>query len=119
MNTHTIQYGDSLTPVGLRLKRRNTSGVLTALDLTGLTVKVLIVQLNGAPVVGETETGVTVTSEADGEMTYLFPTDDQALEPGTYWLYVRVYSGAERDTYPVEPKQMRIVVKQHAQEGTS
>ena len=23
MNTHTIRYGDSLTPVGLKLKRKN------------------------------------------------------------------------------------------------
>jgi len=113
MNTHTIRHGDSLTPLGLKLKRKNTSGVLTSVDLSGKTVKVLIRDPAGAVVLDETTTGVTVTSAADGEVSYDLPAGNDALDAGTYFLEALVYSGTERDTYPVEPKEMRILVKAH------
>lgn len=119
MNTHTIRHGDSLTPVGLKLKRKNTSGVLTSVDLTGKTIKVLIRDPSGDVVLDETTTGVTVTSAADGEVSYDFPAGLDALDPGTYFLEALVYSGGERDTYPVEPKEMRIMVKAHGSNAVS
>lgn len=119
MNTHYVQYGDSLTPIGLQLKRKNTSGNLVAVDLTGLTVKVLLTDPAGTIIVEETAVGVTVTSAADGQVSYDLPAGDDALEAGTYFLYSRVYSGTERDTYPVRKKEMRIVVEQHIQETSS
>lgn len=119
MNTHEIYYGDSLTPIGLKFKRKNTSGDLANVDLSGLTVKVLICDHQGNVVVPETATGVTVTSATAGEVSYDFPTGADALEGGTYYLYARVYSGTERDTYPVAAKQMKILVHQHVVETTS
>jgi hypothetical protein len=113
MNTHVARSGDSLTPVGLKLKRKNALGVLTSVDLTGLTVKVLIRDHEGTPVVDETTTGVTVTDAEEGEVSYDLPTGDDALDAGTYYLEALVYSGAERDTYPVEPKQMKLQIKAH------
>lgn len=119
MNTHEIHYGDSLTPIGLRIKRRNTSGVLAAVDLTGTTVKVLICDHGGNVVVAETTEGVTVTNATEGEVSYDFPSGASALGAGTYYLYARVYVGTERDTYPVVSKQMRIRVYEHAIETGS
>lgn len=117
MNTHDVYYGDSLTPIGLKFKRRNTSGDLANVDLTGKTVKVLICDHAGTVVVAETTTGVSVTSVTAGEVSYDFPTGASALDGGTYYLYARVYSGTERDTYPVVSKQMRIVVHEHVVEA--
>jgi hypothetical protein len=45
--------------------------------------------------------------------------DDDALDAGTYFLEALVYSGTERDTYPVEPKEMRIMVKAHGTNAVS
>lgn len=119
MNTHAIQYGDSLTPLGAVLKQRNEAGVLAAVDLTGRTAKVLVVDAGGSVVVAETTTGVTVVDQEAGKVSYDFRTGDDALPAGTYYLYFRVYSGTERDTFPVEPKQMKVVVKKHAEDETS
>ena len=119
MNTHDLYYGDSLTPIGLKFKRRNTTGDLANVDLSGKTVKVLICDHGGNVVVAETTTGVTVTSATAGEVSYDFPSGAQALDGGTYYLYARVYSGTERDTYPVASKQMQIKVHQHVVETVS
>jgi hypothetical protein len=119
MNTHVVRYGDSLTPVGLRLKRKNTSGVLSSVDLSGKTVKVLLRDPAGNVEIDETTSGVTVTSAADGEVSYDLPAGDDALEAGTYYLEALVYSGTERDTYPVEPKQMKIQIKAHGSNALS
>ena len=106
MNTHYTQYGDSLTPVGLQLKTK----AAVVVDLTGKTVKVFLTDKVGTVVVAETTTGVTVTSAVDGKVAYDFPTGANALPAGTYYLYVRVYSGTERDTYPSQKREMRIVI---------
>jgi hypothetical protein len=116
MNTHDLYYGDSLTPLGLRFKRRDTNGDLTNVDLSGKTVKVLICDNSGNVVVAETTSGVTVTDATAGEVSYDFPSGASALGGGTYWLYARVYSGTERDTYPVAAKQMQIKVHEHVVE---
>ncbi len=119
MNTHDIYYGDSLTPIGLKLKRKNTSGDLANVDLTAKTVKVLICDHAGAIVVAETTSGVTVASATAGEVSYDFPSGANALNEGTYYLYARVYSGTERDTYPVAEKQLKIHVHKHVVETAS
>ncbi len=119
MNTHTIQYGDSRTPLGAVLKQKNESGVLAAVDLTGVTVKVLIVDADGRVVVAETTTGVTVVDADAGKVSYEFRSGDDALPAGTYYLYFRVYVGTERDTFPVVPKELKVVVKQHIEDETS
>ena len=119
MNTHEIYYGDSLTPIGLRIKRKNASGDLAPVDLTGTTVKVLICDHAGNIAVAETTAGVTVTNATAGEVSYDFPNGASALPRGTYYLYARVYVGTERDTYPVAAKQMQIKVYEHAIETVS
>jgi hypothetical protein len=119
MNTHDLYYGDSLTPIGLKFKQRNTSGDLANVDLTDKTVKVLICDHAGNVVVAETTTGVTVTTATAGEVSYDFPSGSSALAGGTYYLYARVYVGGQRDTYPVVAKQMQIKVHEHVLESTS
>lgn len=119
MNTHVVRFGDSLTPVGFKLKRKNTSGVVTSVDLTSKTVKVLVRDPAGTVVVDETTTGVTVTDATEGEVSYDLPAGDDALDPGTYFVECLVYTGTERDTYPVEPKDMRLLIKAHGSNAVS
>lgn len=119
MNTHEITYGDSLTPIGLQLKQTDEDGVLTPVDLTSKTVKAVICQADGTIVIDETTTGVWIVDAEAGKVSFDFPGGASALDPGTYYLYLRVYSAAERDTYPVVPKQMEVRVRQHIQETGS
>jgi hypothetical protein len=53
---------------------------------------------------------VTVTSAVDGKISYDLPTGADELHAGTYYLYVRIYVGTERDTYPAKKKEMRIII---------
>lgn len=119
MNTHRVQYGDSLTPLGVQLKQQNEAGVLAAVDLTGKTVVVVIADSTGSVVISETTTGVETTEPGAGKVRYTFPSGQDALQAGTYYLYFRVYQGTRRDTFPVVPKQLRIVVAQHFEDETS
>lgn len=111
MNTHYLSYGDTLTPLGCQLKQKNTSGTLAVVSLTGKTVKVFVTDEAGTTVVTETETGVTVVDAANGKVQYDFQGGASLLDAGDYYVYFRVYSGAERDTYPVETEQMHVVIQ--------
>ena len=108
MPVHTIAIGDSLTPVGCQLEPADSD---TPIVLTGLTVKVLVTDLVGASVVAETETGVTVVEATTGKVSYDLPTAVNGTA-GHYYLNFRVYSGAERDTYPspIKAKRMQVDV---------
>lgn len=107
---HEIVYGDTLTPIGATLKQKNTSGTLVAKVLTGLTVKAMITDTKNTTIVAETTTGVTVVDADAGQVTYDVQTT-QRLLPGEYFLYFRLYSGSERDTYPTKPHFKLIVTR--------
>jgi hypothetical protein len=110
---YDLTYGDSLTPIGVQLKQRNSSGTLSPVDLSGKTVKALVVDADGAAAVAETTTGVVVADEDNGKVSYDFLAGASALAEGTYYLYFRVYSGTERDTYPTAEKGLKIKVHKH------
>ena len=100
MPVHAITEADSLTPLGMQLKQMS-AGRLVVTNLAGKTVKVLVTDEDGQTVVEETTTGVSVTKESQGLISYTFPTD---LERGVYLVYARVYGeGDARDTYPSPP----------------
>ena len=99
LETHRITVGDTLTPMGVQLKQRNTSGVLAAVNLTGATVKFSMVAEDGTVIVDEATTGVTVTDAEEGQVQYDFQAAD-VEEAGTFYGWFTVYSSGERDTYP-------------------
>lgn len=103
---HVLAVGDTLTPLGVALKRPDG----TAVDLTGLTVKVYAVDADGVEVIAETDTGVTATDDAAGEVQYDFQAADVVTEQD-YYLYFRVYSGAERERFPPDAKRLVISVQ--------
>lgn len=98
---HRITVGDTLTPLYVVLQQADEDGVLTAVNLTGKTVKFRLVDNRGTVKTAETTTGVTVTSAADGEVSYDFQTADVDTA-GLYWGWFTVYSGSERDTFPAD-----------------
>jgi hypothetical protein len=105
--THTITSGDFLSPLYAQLKKKNASGVLTAVDLDGLTVKFKLVSSSGTEAIAETDTGVTVSESVSGKVQYDF---SASLDAGIYYGWFIVYDGAERDTYPATGRKLRIVI---------
>ena len=119
MPVHYAGSGDSLTPMGATLKRRNTAGRLVATDLTGLTVTVIVYDEDEEEVIAETSTGITVINATAGQVAYDFPTPPGNLPDGWYYVIFRVSDTpvgeedvAEHDTYPApDPRnRMRVYV---------
>jgi hypothetical protein len=83
----------------------------TVVDLTGLTVKFTMIDSDGADVIAETETGVTVTDADSGEVQYTFSSGDVDTA-GTYYAYFIVFDGTgNRDTFPVRQRELRISIQ--------
>lgn len=106
---HRIGIGDTLTPLGCQLKQRDSNGTLTAVNLTGLTVKFSMANSAGTVVVNEATTGVTVVTAASGLVQYDFQTADVATA-GTFYGWFTVYSGTEHDTYPAGGHKLVIEI---------
>ena len=113
VQVHHITVGDTLTPLGAQLKQKSTSGTYQAVDLTGLIVKFSMVAEDGTSVVDETTTGVTIEDADDGKVSYDFQAAD-VTTAGTYYGWFHVYSGSERDTYPVDGRKFRIEISEVA-----
>lgn len=107
--SHTITQGDTLTPLTVELQQKDSTGELTAVDLTGRTVKFKMVNDIGTSVVTETTTGVTTTSASDGQVQIDFQSAWVATA-GQYWGWVVVYSGSEKDTFPHDGRGLSIVI---------
>jgi hypothetical protein len=106
---HSLTVGDTLTPLGCQLKQVTTAGVLSPVSLAGLTVKFKMTDSAGATVVAETTSGVTVVDSATGKVQYDFQAADVA-KAGVYYGRFMVYSGTERDTYPIGNKLVIEIV---------
>lgn len=107
--THDVHINDTATTIAAQLKRKNAAGTLTAVDLTGLTVKFKMVDRDGTAVIAETAAGVTVTDASNGKVTYDFQAADVDVA-GEYYGYFVVYTGSEGDTFPVKRRDLKIVV---------
>ena len=83
--THRRRVGDTRTVLPVALVQPNTSGVLTAVDLTGLTVQFKMLNAaTGATEIALTSTGVTVTTAATGQVQYDF-SGAGVDTAGVYW----------------------------------
>jgi uncharacterized protein (AIM24 family) len=92
------------------LVQPNTSGVLTAVNLTGLTVQFKMVNAaTGATEIALTSTGITVTTAATGQVQYDF-SGAGVDTAGVYWGTFVVTEGGETDAFPVIQKDLKIVI---------
>lgn len=107
--THKRHINDTRTVLPVTLQQPNSSGVNTAVNLTGLTVKFKMVDKYGVDVVSETTTGVTVTTAASGECEYDWSSAGVDTA-GKYYAYFTVTDSGESDHFPVESRDLIIQI---------
>ena len=108
--THRRRTGDTRTVLPVTLVQPNTSGVLTAVDLTGLSVQFKMMNAaTGATEIALTSTGVTVTAAASGQVQYDF-SGAGVDAAGVYWGTFVVTQSSETDSFPVIQKDLKIVI---------
>jgi hypothetical protein len=110
---HSLSVGDTLTPLACQLKQRDANGVLSVVNIAGLTVKFTLVNSAGTVIVNEATTGVTVTDATNGKVQYDFQTAD-VTTAGTFYGWFTVYSGTEKDTYPAGGRKLVIEISARA-----
>lgn len=107
---HHRHINDTRTALSATLKQKNTSGVLTAVDVTSLTVKFKMIDVEGNEVIAETESGVSKDSPTEGQVSYDF-SSSSVDAGGTYYGYFVVYNdSSEGDHFPVEHRALKIVL---------
>lgn len=99
---HRLAVGNTLIPLGVTCK----TGA-SVFDLTGKTAKFYMVDRDGTVVVAET--AADITDAANGHVQYDFQAADVATA-GTYYGYFNVYGGAEPARFPVEDRDLTIVI---------
>ena len=112
---HRRRVGDTRTVLPVALVQPNTSGVLTAVDLTGLTVAFKMINAaTGATEIALTSTGVTVTTAATGQVQYDF-SGAGVDTAGVYWGTFVVTQSSETDSFPVRTQDLRILIDSDTQ----
>lgn len=109
MDTHYINKGDTLTPLGAQLKQKGSSGTYDAVDLTSRDVKFKMVAEDGTVKVAETASNVSKTDASSGKVQYDFQAADVDTA-GVYYAWFMVYAGTEKDTYPADGRSLKIVI---------
>ena len=113
--THRRRVGDTRTVLPVALVQPNTAGVLTAVDLTGLTVAFKMINAaTGATEIALTSTGVTVTTAATGQVQYDF-SGAGVDTAGVYWGTFVVTQSGETDAFPVRTQDLRILIDSDTQ----
>ena len=109
------RIGDTRTPLYVLLQQENEAGTLAAVDLTGLTVSVRIVDgATGTVIVAATSTGVTVTDAAAGKVTYTLP-DAAVVAAGYLFVSFIVTSAGKTDHFPVLHNELQLRVCSHTE----
>ena len=111
-----LQTTDSRTQISFYLKQESTAGVLTAVDLTGLTSGAVKFELWNAATNVETlpltVTGVTFSADATGLVNYEFPTP-MVFPAGYYNGFFVLTVATKTDHFPVYPGGLRIEINSH------
>lgn len=112
---HRRHLGDTITVLPVTITQPNSSGVDTAVNLTGKTVKFkMLNRATGETKIAETATGVTVVTAASGIVNYDFsPTGVD--EAGYFNGFFTVTDGAETDHFPVKQDDLRIEIDSDTQ----
>jgi len=103
------QVGDTVSALACTLQQLSVAGVATAVNLTGKTVEVRMVDEHGVDKISQTSTGVTVTTAASGEVQYDFPSGGVDTA-GRFYFYWIVTTSGETETFPVEPRELIICI---------
>jgi len=104
------QVGDTATAIAGTLTRPDG----TVVDVTSLTVKFVMIHINGTVKVAETSSFVTKTDAPAGDVQYTCQAADVDT-PGTYNAYFVTEAGTgEQDTFPVDEGHLRIIIKSQA-----
>ena len=107
---HRRRVGDTRTVLPVALVQPNASGVLTAVDLTGLSVQFKLVNAaTGATEIALTSTGVTVTTAASGQVQYDFSAAGVDTA-GVYWGTFVVTQSSETDSFPVRTQDLKVCI---------
>ena len=107
---HRRRVGDTRTVLPVTLQQANESGVLAAVDLTGLTVTFSMVNAaTGATKIAATSTGVSVVTAASGTVNYDFAAAGVDTA-GVYYGTFRVTQSSETDAFPVASKGLKICI---------
>lgn len=105
---HRRRTGDTITVLPVTIMRPDSTGVATAVNLTGLTVKFRMV--NAATGVEKVaETTATVVTAASGTVNYDFSSSDVDTA-GIFDAWFVVYSGSETDTFPVRKHGLQVYI---------
>ena len=112
---HERRVGDTATTYSAILQAKNTSGIMTAKDVTGLAVTFSMVNAaTGAVKVNNA--AATIITAASGIVSYDFQPADVDT-PGVYWGSFTVTQSGETNTYPAAPKDGIIWI--HADDKTA
>jgi hypothetical protein len=99
------------------LQQPDSSGALSAINLTGLTVSFKMVNAaDGVMKIAATSTGVTVVSAAAGTVNYDFSAEG-VDEAGVFWGTFLVTESGQTDAVPVRQKDLKIIIDSDTQTG--
>ena len=112
---HRRHVTDTRTLLSVTLQQPNSAGTLTAVDLTGLTVKYkMLNRADGTTTIAETTTGVTVVTAASGTVNYDFSAAG-VLTAGIFNGFFVVYASSETDHFPVRVDGLRVMIDSDTQ----
>jgi len=110
---HERRIGDTQQTYSAILQAKNSSGIMTAKDLTGLTVTFSMVNAaTGATKVSNQS--ATIVTAASGIVSYDFAAGDVDTA-GIYWGGFTVTQSGETNTYPADPTDGVIWIHGHNQ----
>lgn len=113
--THRRHVSDTRTVLPVTLKQPDSTGTLTAVNLTGLTVKFKMINTaDGTTEIAETNTGVTVVTAASGTVNYDFSSAGVDTA-GIYRGFFVVYDSTETDHFPVAGNDLLIKIDSDTQ----
>ena len=114
---HRRRVGDLRTVLPVTLQQPNSAGVLTVIDLTGLTVTFKMINAaDGTTKIAATATGVSVVSAAAGTVNYDFSSGGVDAA-GVYWGTFLVTESGQTDAVPVRHKDLKIIIDSDTQTG--
>lgn len=115
--THRRRVGDLRTVLSVTLQQPDSSGVLAAVNLTGLSVTFKMVNAaDGTTKIAATSTGVTVVTATSGTVNYDFSSGGVDVA-GVYWGTFLVTESTQTDAFPVATKGLKIVIDSDTQTG--
>ena len=100
---HERRLGDTITVLDAQLKQRNSAGVETAVNLTGMTVTFTMIN-SATSVTKVAAAAATVVTPITGMVRYDFQSVDVDTA-GIFWGTFKIVDGGEYGSFPVAPSQ--------------